>query len=158
MKLAGNRNEIKKPKEDQIAGQDILDLGLGPDSDIFAEQADRETDKVEPTTSKNRNKNNYNKIPTKENPPNKKKQETKLPEQDRSLDKRRTCFFPPPNSRKANSAAEEDHERQLNVHGLPNEFMGCTVAHSRFGHYFCSNLYGSATRGPRGIKRCARIH
>ena len=30
--------------------------------------------------------------------------------------------------------------------------------HSRFGHYFCSNLYGSAPRGPRGVKRCAWIH
>ena len=25
--------------------------------------------------------------------------------------------------------------------------------HSRFGHYFCSNLYGSAPRGPRGVKK-----
>ena len=24
--------------------------------------------------------------------------------------------------------------------------------HSRFGHYFCSNLYGRAPRGPRGVK------
>ena len=24
-------------------------------------------------------------------------------------------------------------------------------AHSRFGHYFCSNLHGSAPRGPRGV-------
>ena len=30
--------------------------------------------------------------------------------------------------------------------------------HSWFRHYFCSNLYGSAPRGPRGVKRCARIH
>ena len=33
-----------------------------------------------------------------------------------------------------------------------------TNQHSRFGHYFCSNLYGSAPRGPRGVKRCTRIH
>ena len=26
-------------------------------------------------------------------------------------------------------------------------------AHSRFGHYFCSNLYGSAPRDPRGVKK-----
>ena len=26
-------------------------------------------------------------------------------------------------------------------------------AHSQFGHYFCSNLYGSAPRGPRGVKK-----
>ena len=25
--------------------------------------------------------------------------------------------------------------------------------HSRFRHYFCSNLYGSAPRGPRGVKK-----
>ena len=25
--------------------------------------------------------------------------------------------------------------------------------HSRFGHYFCSNLYGPAQRGPRGVKK-----
>ena len=24
---------------------------------------------------------------------------------------------------------------------------------SRFGHYFCSNLYGCAPRGPRGVKK-----
>jgi hypothetical protein len=28
-----------------------------------------------------------------------------------------------------------------------------TPAHSRFGHYFCSNLYGRAPRGPRGVKK-----
>ena len=28
-----------------------------------------------------------------------------------------------------------------------------TVTHSRFGHYFCSNLYGCAPRGPRGVKK-----
>ena len=27
-----------------------------------------------------------------------------------------------------------------------------TYTHSWFGHYFCSNLYGSAPRGPRGVK------
>jgi hypothetical protein len=27
------------------------------------------------------------------------------------------------------------------------------VAHSRFGHYFYSNLYGRALRGPRGVKK-----
>jgi hypothetical protein len=26
-------------------------------------------------------------------------------------------------------------------------------AHSRFGHYFCSNLYGRAPRGPKGVKK-----
>ena len=26
-------------------------------------------------------------------------------------------------------------------------------AHSRFGHYFYSNLYGRAPRGPRGVKK-----
>ena len=26
-------------------------------------------------------------------------------------------------------------------------------AHSKFGHYFCSNLYGRAPRGPRGVKK-----
>ena len=31
-------------------------------------------------------------------------------------------------------------------------------SHSRFGPYFCSNLYGYAPRGPRGVKRYARIH
>ena len=25
--------------------------------------------------------------------------------------------------------------------------------HSQFGHYFCSNLYGSAPRGSRGVKK-----
>ena len=25
--------------------------------------------------------------------------------------------------------------------------------HSRFGHYFCSNLYGRAPRGPRGVQK-----
>ena len=32
-----------------------------------------------------------------------------------------------------------------------------TLSHSRFGHYFCSNLYGSSPRGPWGVKRCARV-
>ena len=34
-------------------------------------------------------------------------------------------------------------------------FLGLawTSTHSRFGHYFCSNLYGSAPRGPRGVKK-----
>ena len=27
------------------------------------------------------------------------------------------------------------------------------ISNSRFGHYFCSNLYGSAPRGPRGVKK-----
>ena len=27
------------------------------------------------------------------------------------------------------------------------------LAHSRFGHYFCSNLYGRAPRGPRSVKK-----
>ena len=27
------------------------------------------------------------------------------------------------------------------------------IPHSRFGHYFCSNLYGRAPRGPRGVKK-----
>ena len=27
------------------------------------------------------------------------------------------------------------------------------VTHSRFRHYFCSNLYGSAPRGPWGVKK-----
>ena len=27
------------------------------------------------------------------------------------------------------------------------------VSHSRFGRYFCSNLYGRAPRGPRGVKK-----
>ena len=27
------------------------------------------------------------------------------------------------------------------------------ISHSRFRHYFCSNLYGSAPRGPRGVKK-----
>ena len=31
-------------------------------------------------------------------------------------------------------------------------FLG-SKAHSRFGHYFCSNLYGRAPRGPRGVKK-----
>ena len=28
-----------------------------------------------------------------------------------------------------------------------------TKSHSWFGHYFCSNLYGCAPRGPRGVKK-----
>ena len=28
-----------------------------------------------------------------------------------------------------------------------------SLSHSRFGHYFCSNLYGHAPRGPRGVKK-----
>ena len=28
-----------------------------------------------------------------------------------------------------------------------------TVTHSRFRHYFCSNLYGSTPRGPRGVEK-----
>jgi hypothetical protein len=27
------------------------------------------------------------------------------------------------------------------------------LSHSRFGHYFYSNLYGRAPRGPRGVKK-----
>ena len=27
------------------------------------------------------------------------------------------------------------------------------ISHSRFGHNFCSNLYGCAPRGPRGVKK-----
>ena len=27
------------------------------------------------------------------------------------------------------------------------------MPHSRFGHYFCINLYGRAPRGPRGVKK-----
>ena len=34
----------------------------------------------------------------------------------------------------------------------------CPGAHSRFRHYFSSNLYKRAPRGPRGVKRCPRIH
>ena len=48
----------------------------------------------------------------------------------------------------------------VNVPSLHSCFR-CEIeifAHSRFRHYFCSNLYGSAPRGPRGVKRCARIH
>ena len=130
VKSGGNKKEVNKPKEEQNVGQDILELGLGPDTDIFSEQADKETDKVEPTMSKNKNKN-YTKIPSEENP--QKKQETKAPEgkkltdKQKSPDKQKTSFFPPPNSGKAKCAKKEDHERQLNVHGLPNEFMGCTA-------------------------------
>jgi hypothetical protein len=28
-----------------------------------------------------------------------------------------------------------------------------SCSHSRFGHYFCSNLYGRAPMGPRGVKK-----
>ena len=33
------------------------------------------------------------------------------------------------------------------------EVMISTISHSRFGHYFCSNLYGPAPRGPSGVKK-----
>ena len=124
LKSTKKTNEVKDTEEDQNADQELLDLDLGQDSDIFAEQAERETDKVKMIINKNNN-NNKNKIPTRDHTPNKKKQKIKSP--DKSPDKRKTCFFTSPNSRKANSAAAEDHERQLNVHGLPNEFMGCTA-------------------------------
>jgi hypothetical protein len=32
-------------------------------------------------------------------------------------------------------------------------FVRISAPHSRFGHYFCSNLYGRAPRGPRGVKK-----
>ena len=32
-------------------------------------------------------------------------------------------------------------------------FNSDSATHSRFRHYFCSNLYGSAPRGPRGVKK-----
>ena len=32
-----------------------------------------------------------------------------------------------------------------------------SFAHSRFGHYFCSNLYGCAPRGPRGVQKSRKI-
>ena len=38
-----NKKEADKSKDEQNAGQDILELGLGPDTDIFSEQADKET-------------------------------------------------------------------------------------------------------------------
>ena len=124
MKTTKKNDEVKENEEDQNADQEFMDLDLGTDSDIFAEQADGETDKVEMIRNKNNN-NNRNKIPTRDQTPNKKKQEIESP--DKTPDKRKTSFFPSPNTKKANSAAAEDHERQLNVHGLPNEFMGCTA-------------------------------
>ena len=33
------------------------------------------------------------------------------------------------------------------------EVMISSISHSRFGHYFCSNLYGHAPRGPKGVKK-----
>ena len=32
-------------------------------------------------------------------------------------------------------------------------YGGILSTHSRFAHYFCSNLYGRAPRGPRGVKK-----
>ena len=36
-------------------------------------------------------------------------------------------------------------------------FLG-SKAFSQFGHYFCSNLYGRAPRGPRGVKKSVFFH
>ena len=33
------------------------------------------------------------------------------------------------------------------------EFYFNSTTHSRFGHYFCSNIYGRPPRGPRGVKK-----
>ena len=62
--------------------------------------------------------NNSNKTPIKDRTTRNNKKTTKSP------DHREVCFFPPPKSRNATIAAAEDHKRQLNVHGLPSEYMG----------------------------------
>ena len=65
--------------------------------------------------------NNSNKTPIKDRTPHTNKKTTKSP------DNRKTCFFPSPKSSNATITAAEDHKRQLNVHGLPSEFMGPTA-------------------------------
>ena len=101
-------------REDQNADQEYLDIGV--DEDLFAGEKEE--------TSSNRNNNNA-KTPTKNQPaknqPTKKKDTVPVPETDR----RRTYFFLTPGTKKANIAAEENHARQLNVHGLPSEFLEC---------------------------------
>ena len=50
------------------------------------------------------------------------KSDKKEKEKEKETDNRKTVFFPVPLT-KANSANKEDHERQLNVHGLSSEFL-----------------------------------
>ena len=110
--IAARDNDVDR--EDQNADQEYLDIGV--DEDLFAGEKEE--------TSSNRNNNNA-KTSTKNQPaknqPTKKKDTVPVPETDR----RRTYFFLTPGTKKANIAAEENHARQLNVHGLPSEFLEC---------------------------------
>ena len=42
---------------------------------------------------------------------------------------------------------------QSNLFKLQKKIPAPPSPHSRFRHFFCSNLYGSTPRGPRGVKK-----
>ena len=57
------------------------------------------------------------------------------------------------------SQSSPDHSPQPRIDFSYYEISGPDISHSRFGHYFCSNLYGRAPRGPSTDKRtdiCSR--
>ena len=98
----------------------IQEVENAVDSVTFAEQSGKEPESKESAGNGNNN-NNSNITPKKDQTPSTNKKTTKSP------DHRKTCFFPSPKSSNATIAAAEDHKRQLNVHGLPSEFMGPTA-------------------------------
>jgi hypothetical protein len=103
----------KEAEEKDAQDNDVLDIGVN--KDMFAGEKEE--------TSGNRNNNNA-KTTTKNQPA--KKQPTKKEAKSPDMDRRRTySFFPTPGKRKANTATEENHSRQINVHGLSSEFTEC---------------------------------
>ena len=109
------REEQKKIEVEDKAAQDNDVLDIRINEEMFA------GDKEEASNSKN---NNNAKTMSK-NKPAKEKTTTKEAKSQDIDDRRSYSFFPIPGTRKANTAAEEHHSRQINVHGLPNELTEC---------------------------------
>ena len=83
-KKAAKNNE--EDQEDQNVDQEYLDLGV--DTDLFADQIDKEGEKYETFSSRNNN-NNKQKTPTQDQTSKKKKKET---EPEPETDRRKTYF------------------------------------------------------------------
>ena len=65
------------------------------------------------------------------------------------------CHISPKGGGKEQKEQSESHlmKQVYSKQKLPLVVSRPNGSHSRFGHYFCSNIYGRTPRGPRGVKK-----
>ena len=69
------------------------------------------------------------------------------------------CHISPKGGGKEQKEQSESHlmKQVYSKQKLPLVVSRPNGSHSRFGHYFCSNIYRRTPRGPRGVKKFTKI-